>query len=300
MEATSNIYTAIIGIMNDVPVIGKDSKNTQQGFMYRGIDAMYNELHGLFAKHGVFVTSEVLDITREERVSKAGSALIYTVQKVKFTFTHISGTSVSSTITGEGMDSADKGSNKSLSIALKYALMQLLLIPTEELKASDPDAETHEIQPKSAAQPVVPAQAAPKPNLKTGTDTWNAAVVELSKHEGLVFDFFDKVRKKYALTEANEKLMTEEADKVRASQVTEPTEAEKVAALNKQSTPAAEITQEIRDKVAAATDIPTLTDLYNDNTVLHSNKEFLEMFSARKKQITFPPKGNAKRGTAAA
>lgn len=143
-------------------------------------------------------------------------------------------------------------------------------------------------------------QPATKPNLQPGTDTWNAAVVELSKHEGLVFDFFDKVRKKYALIEANEKLMTEEADKVRASQVTEPTEAERVAALNKQSTPAAEITQEIRDKVAAATDIPTLTALYNDNTVLHSNKEFLEMFSARKKQITFPPKGNAKRATVAA
>ena len=44
---------------------------------------------------------------------------------------------------GEAMDSGDKGMNKAYSIALKYALFQAFLIPTEELK--DPDSETHNI-----------------------------------------------------------------------------------------------------------------------------------------------------------
>jgi hypothetical protein len=40
------------------------------------------------------------------------------------------------------MDSGDKGMNKAMSIALKYSLLQMLLIPTEEQK--DPDASTPE------------------------------------------------------------------------------------------------------------------------------------------------------------
>ena len=49
------------------------------------------------------------------------------------------------------MDSADKGMNKAMSIALKYALMQMLLIPTKEEK--DPDADTPpETRPKTITE----------------------------------------------------------------------------------------------------------------------------------------------------
>lgn len=43
---------------------------------------------------------------------------------------------------GEAMDSGDKGMNKAMSIALKYSLLQMFLIPTDEPK--DPDANTPE------------------------------------------------------------------------------------------------------------------------------------------------------------
>ena len=48
------------------------------------------------------------------------------------------------------MDSGDKASNKAMAIAHKYALLQLLTIPTEDEK--DPDAESYEVKAKS--QPV--------------------------------------------------------------------------------------------------------------------------------------------------
>ena len=145
------IYQAMINILNDVAPISKEKKNQQQGFMYRGIDDMYNELHAVFAKHGVFPTSEVLEITREDRVTSKGTSMIYTVQKIKYTFWAADGSNVSSILTGEASDSGDKSSNKSMSIAFKYALMQSLLIPTEELKESDPDAESVASKPKPQA-----------------------------------------------------------------------------------------------------------------------------------------------------
>lgn len=43
------------------------------------------------------------------------------------------------------MDSGDKATNKAMSVALKYACFQVLMIPTEEML--DPDSETHEVAP---------------------------------------------------------------------------------------------------------------------------------------------------------
>ena len=143
------IYKKMSDIFRDVEFIGKTKKNQQQGFNFRGIDDMYNELHNLFAKHEVFIISEVQKITREERQTKSGGNLIYTILEVKISFFASDGSSVSSILIGEAMDSADKSANKAMSAALKYALMQTFLIPTEELK--DADLTTPE-----PSKPIVP------------------------------------------------------------------------------------------------------------------------------------------------
>jgi hypothetical protein len=146
------IYQSLAAIMNEVEAIGKNKKNQQQGFAYRGIDDMYNDLQPKFAKHKVFITSEVLDIQRDERTNQKGTTLFTTILKVRFSFYAEDGSCVSSITVGEAMDSGDKGANKAMSIALKYCLMQLLLIPTEEQKKDDPDGYVHQVAPK--AQPV--------------------------------------------------------------------------------------------------------------------------------------------------
>ena len=79
MSATKNpgpvpaIHAAMLAVMEEVGAIGKTSKNQQQGFMFRGIDAVYNALHPAFVKHGVFVATEVLDRHETEIRSKAGA-----------------------------------------------------------------------------------------------------------------------------------------------------------------------------------------------------------------------------------
>lgn len=134
------IYSAISNIIADCPAISKDQRNAQQGFMYRGVDVVMNVFQPLLAKHRVFVVPEVLESHREERKTAKGGNLIYTVLKVKYTFYAEDGSSVSAITQGEGMDSADKSSNKAMSVAFKYACFQVFCIPTEEMK--DPDAET--------------------------------------------------------------------------------------------------------------------------------------------------------------
>lgn len=147
---TKLINKAMVAILRSVTHIGKDKKNTQQGYNFRGIDDLYNELHNSFAENGVIILPEVLDIQREERQSKGGGLLLWTIQKIRFRFMAEDGSYVEAILNGEAMDSADKGSNKANSVALKYALMQMFLIPTEELKNDDPDKITPD--PKSKMQ----------------------------------------------------------------------------------------------------------------------------------------------------
>jgi hypothetical protein len=144
-DTGKKIFQAISNILNDVEAISKSKKNTQQGFMYRGIDDMYNDLHPLFAKHRVFVVPEVLESLREERTSQKGGMLLWTVLKVRFRFYAEDGSSVIAVAQGEAMDSGDKGSNKAMSVALKYTLIQLLLIPTEEEAKNETDKTTHQV-----------------------------------------------------------------------------------------------------------------------------------------------------------
>lgn len=135
-----NIYESISAIIADCPTIGKEKRNQQQGFMYRGVDDVMNVFQPLFAKYQVFVVPEVLESQREERKTGNGKNLIYSIMKIRYTFYAADGTSVSAVVQGEGMDSADKSSNKAMSVAFKYACFQVFCIPTEEMK--DPDAET--------------------------------------------------------------------------------------------------------------------------------------------------------------
>ena len=150
----AQIHELIGKAMKDIGAIGKDSKNAQQGFMYRGIDAVYNALNPVMSKYGLFICPEVQDMRREERTNSNGTVLIYTALTIKYTVFAPDGSSISLTVVGEGMDTGDKSVNKAMSIAMKYAMFQLFFIATEDLK--DPDAEVYtDIKPKTATPATV-------------------------------------------------------------------------------------------------------------------------------------------------
>lgn len=146
MEAGGKIYQAIPAIMGEINAIGKNKRNTSQGFMYRGIDDVMNAINPALVKNKVFIVPEIMDQMREERKSNKGANLIYSICRIRFKFFAEDGSSVEAVTIGEGMDSGDKATNKAMAIAFKYACFQIFCIPTEEMK--DPDAEYHDVQPK--------------------------------------------------------------------------------------------------------------------------------------------------------
>ena len=154
------IFQKMTSILKETKAITKSEKNQQQGFKFRGIDNVMNDLHELFAKNDVFILQEVQDFTVDARPTAKGGTLFYTRATIKFRYMTTDGSFVETVNVGEAMDSGDKGMNKAMSIALKYSLLQMFLIPTEEPK--DPDRDTPEetdylamaLQEISAAQSI--------------------------------------------------------------------------------------------------------------------------------------------------
>lgn len=179
----ANIFEAMAGIMVDIDAVGKNQKNQSQGFKFRGIDDVYNAVHPILAKHGVFTIPTVLNERTEERQTNRGGNLIYRILTIKYTFYASDGTSVDAVVIGEGMDSGDKGANKAMAVGHKYALLQALCIPTEDMV--DPDLTTPEPstrkssnKPKTTQRVEAPPLAPPDYDPETASRKEVAGVVD--------------------------------------------------------------------------------------------------------------------------
>lgn len=142
------IYEKAIAVMADMEALGKDRRNTQQGYNFRGIDDVYNMVQPIMAKHGIIMRSEILEDRSEERQSKGGGVLIYRIFKIRYYLVASDGSEISTMVIGEGMDSGDKAANKAMSVAQKYAILQMFMIPTVDQK--DPEDDNPEPKPKGS------------------------------------------------------------------------------------------------------------------------------------------------------
>jgi hypothetical protein len=148
------VLKAIHGVMHDIGVvgIGKDRLNKDQGFNFRGIDDMLNALSPLLVKHQLIIipkceTKEVIQST-----TKSGTTMWKVWLKMNYSIYGPDGSHLEACTYGEAMDTADKATNKAMSIALKYLFIQLFAIPV--VGTDDPD----EVTPPETVAPLTDAQ----------------------------------------------------------------------------------------------------------------------------------------------
>ena len=142
---TNMIFKKMSDVMKDIGFIGKNQKNQAQGFKFRGIDDFVNALYPALTKHGVFMTPRVSSYTQEikevERSSGKKGVDKHVALMVEYDFFAEDGSKVTvGPIAAEGLDSGDKATNKALSAALKYALIQTFSIPTVDMVDGDSDS----------------------------------------------------------------------------------------------------------------------------------------------------------------
>jgi hypothetical protein len=148
------VIQALNLVMKEVTSVGKNEKNVQQNFRYRGIDATLDTVGPAFRKHGVVAIPNVLDYSYDTvEIGKNRTPMAHVIAKVMYRFYGPAGDCVESTVVTESMDSGDKAMAKAMSVAFRIALLQVLAIPTGE---PDPDSESYE---RSAQTPPAPRQA---------------------------------------------------------------------------------------------------------------------------------------------
>ncbi|HYG55909.1 MAG TPA: ERF family protein [Burkholderiales bacterium] len=160
MSDTKHVYAAISAVTAEMAAagIGKERKNTQQGYSFRGIDDVYNALAGPLARNKLNIIPRVTKRECIERQTQKGGILFYVTVEVEWDIVSAVDGSVHVARTfGEAMDSADKATNKAMSAAYKYMALMLFAIPTEG--DNDADATTHEVAARPAPSPLASHEA---------------------------------------------------------------------------------------------------------------------------------------------
>lgn len=142
MSEQSTVHQALSKVMGDVQAVRKDSKNSSQKFLFRGIDAVLNAVGPALRKHGVTILPEDVEVHRSNRTTANGKQTAEVVVKVTYRIYGPNGDSIHGKVAAEAMDFGDKAIAKSMSVAYRTFLLQALTIPTDE---PDPDSESYEM-----------------------------------------------------------------------------------------------------------------------------------------------------------
>lgn len=148
------VHQAMAAVMADIESVGKHDRNTQQGFNFRGIDAVVNAVGPALREHGVLMIPTAGEPTVDQYQSRGGAQMTHVLLPVTFTFYGPDGDSLTCTVIGEASDAGDKVMSKAHSVAWRVALLECFAIPTDE---PDPDSESHERAVESLNEPDWPA-----------------------------------------------------------------------------------------------------------------------------------------------
>ena len=184
-----HVYQAIAEVMARLAKdgIGKDRRNEQQGYSFRGIDDVYNALAPILSDVGLCILPAVKSRDVVERTSSNGRTLFYVTVDVDFTFVSTKdGSSHIVSMPGEAMDSGDKATNKAMSAAFKYACLQAFCIPTEG--DNDTENTTHVVASTPAVKVVAPKAAVKKSQDKLVGESEVQTITNLATHAGITLE----------------------------------------------------------------------------------------------------------------
>lgn len=140
-----SVQEAWAAVMGDVRGLAKGDRNQQQGFNFRGVDAVMNATGPALRNHGVSVVPVgVHDVRTETYTTKNGTEMRDVFLVVDYQITGPAGDTMPGAAAGEASDAGDKATPKAMSVAYRTFLLQALTLPTDE---RDPDADSYERGP---------------------------------------------------------------------------------------------------------------------------------------------------------
>ncbi|MFI0739319.1 ERF family protein [Streptomyces sp. NPDC021100] len=142
------VFTAINAVMRDAMPVGKNQRNEQQNYRFRGIDDVMSAMAGPLRTHGVFI----LPAIAQQAQSRDGK-MTRTLITMRYRIYGPAGDCLVAEVPGEAFDFADKSMNKAQSAALKYLLFTLFMLPVDGRSIDDGDRHHPEPAPEQQRQP---------------------------------------------------------------------------------------------------------------------------------------------------
>jgi hypothetical protein len=142
-----NVTEAWSAVQSEIKAVGKDGRNQQQSYNFRGIDGVMNAVGPALRKHGVTITPRLHHRESSSvEVGKNRTLMAHVVVEVDYIVRGPDGDTweTPGRTPGEAMDSGDKATSKAMSVAYRTFLIQALTLPTHDI---DPDAESYERSP---------------------------------------------------------------------------------------------------------------------------------------------------------
>lgn len=139
-----SVHEALSNVMSDVRSLGKNERNPQQGFAFRGVDSVLNAVGPAFREHGIVPVPSVQSVeytTVEIGQNRRPTGFARVV--VQYALVGPDGSRLEGSAPGEGMDYGDKALPKAMSVAYRTFLIQLLCLPTADAHP-EPDSEVFE------------------------------------------------------------------------------------------------------------------------------------------------------------
>jgi len=139
-NTSEQIHIRMAAAFANIRGVSKDGWNTGQKFHFRSIDDVAAAVKTTLENEKIYVVPnyEILQMI------DTGGKGIHIFVRGEFKFYADDGSFVTATAIGEGRDSYDKATNKAMSAAFKYALLQTFCIgdPDDEGDAHSPSSDT--------------------------------------------------------------------------------------------------------------------------------------------------------------
>ncbi|MFJ2196925.1 ERF family protein [Streptomyces violaceusniger] len=128
------IFAVVAAVMRDAMPVGKNQRNEQQNYAFRGIDDVMSAMAGPMRSHGLFILPSIAE-HKQQRDGK----MTRTVITMRYRVYGPAGDCLVADVPGEAFDYADKSTNKAQSAALKYLLFTLFMLPVDGRSIDDGD-----------------------------------------------------------------------------------------------------------------------------------------------------------------
>lgn len=134
------VHEALADVMADVTHVEKKDKNTFHNFLFRGVDAVINEVGPALRKHRVLCLPKLVSLESRDVPTEKGKLSREVTVTVEYTFVGPEGDTLPYVVPGEAQDTGDKAVSKAMAVAYRTGMIQALNIPTNAL---DPDAQSY-------------------------------------------------------------------------------------------------------------------------------------------------------------